>query len=175
MVGACAAPEGTAGRESAACIPEMGRGLTRFTGPRGNDKRTKGTEGRRIGGGRISDLRFQDFKATSPKAEVPLILQKATKGTKKGEEERKEQQAGGGISDLVEGGDRFRFRRYLIELASPRWMHYEPGMQIEIEHCYSGFLGYPYVAFIWCGNVLVGCICRSADGKYVVSKGVKAP
>ncbi len=48
-------------------------------------------------------------------------------------------------------------------------------VQVDIEHCYSGFLGYPYIAFVWCGNVLVACICRTADGKYVVRKGVRAP
>ena len=60
-------------------------------------------------------------------------------------------------------------------LAAPAGIAYQPSMQIEIEHCYSSFLGYPYIAFIWCGNVLVACICKTAEGRYVVSKGVKAP
>jgi hypothetical protein len=26
---------------------------------------------------------------------------------------------------------------------------------LEIEHCYSGFMGYPYVAWVWHGNTIV--------------------
>jgi hypothetical protein len=44
---------------------------------------------------------------------------------------------------------------------------------LEIEHRYSGFMGYPYVAWLWCGNTIVAVICRTADGRYKILKGTK--
>jgi hypothetical protein len=42
--------------------------------------------------------------------------------------------------------------------------------QLEVEHCYSGFMGYPYILFIWDGNKLVGAICKTEGGNYKALK-----
>ncbi|HVV72557.1 MAG TPA: hypothetical protein VHI52_13840, partial [Verrucomicrobiae bacterium] len=47
------------------------------------------------------------------------------------------------------------------------------GSMLEIEHCYSGFMGYPYVAWIWQGNTIVAVICRTGEGRYKVLNGTK--
>ena len=46
---------------------------------------------------------------------------------------------------------------------------------LEIEHCYSGFMGYPYVAWVWHGNSIVAVICKTGDGLYKIIKGARIP
>jgi len=46
-------------------------------------------------------------------------------------------------------------------------------MKLEIEHCYSGFMGFAYTAFIWKENLLVATIAATAEGQYFVRQGTK--
>lgn len=46
-------------------------------------------------------------------------------------------------------------------------------MKYEIEYCYSGFMGFPYVIFLWDGNVMVLAVLVDAEGKRRIVKGSK--
>jgi hypothetical protein len=43
---------------------------------------------------------------------------------------------------------------------------------LHTEHCYSGFMGYEYIAFLWDGNKLVAALCRQPDGSFKIIAGV---
>jgi hypothetical protein len=46
--------------------------------------------------------------------------------------------------------------------------------KVEVEYCYSGFMGYPLVIFIWSKDgLLLSVICRDEKGKFVSRPGTK--
>lgn len=49
----------------------------------------------------------------------------------------------------------------------------KPSDKIDVEYCYSGFMGYPLVIFIWSGDKLIQTIYKNEKGELVSRPGMR--
>jgi len=50
-----------------------------------------------------------------------------------------------------------------------------PTDKVDVEYCYSGFLGYRLNIFLWHGKTLLGVVYQNEKGEFVLRPGLKNP